>query len=133
MLQNIPEAIKPDARCRLFRRATQSIPKNRPELYESEAYVSIWLGFAVEQAKLYIDTHLQYAEAATAEAEANAPQNVIAQVWLSFTVSLCMCARAHACLRLSVCLFLSWFSLPLTPRLCLCVRLGVHVCIRANA
>ena len=42
----------PDARCRLFRRATQSIPKNRPELYESEAYVSIWLGFAVEQAKL---------------------------------------------------------------------------------
>ena len=51
-LQNIPEAIKPDARCRLFRRATQSIPKNRPELYESEAYVSIWLGFAVEQAKL---------------------------------------------------------------------------------
>ena len=52
VLQNIPEAIKPDARCRLFRRATQSIPKNRPELYESEAYVSIWLGFAVEQAKL---------------------------------------------------------------------------------
>ena len=50
VLQNIPEAIKPDARCRLFRRATQSIPKNRPELYESEAYVSIWLGFAVEQA-----------------------------------------------------------------------------------
>ena len=52
VLQDIPAAIKPDARCRLFRRATQSIPKNRPELYESEAYVSIWLGFAVEQAKL---------------------------------------------------------------------------------
>ena len=31
---------------RLYRRATQSIPKDRPELKESEAYVSIWLGYA---------------------------------------------------------------------------------------
>ena len=52
LLSDAPDQCPPDARCRLFRRATQSIPKNRPELYESEAYVSIWLGFAVEQAKL---------------------------------------------------------------------------------
>ncbi|KAJ8602981.1 hypothetical protein CTAYLR_001490 [Chrysophaeum taylorii] len=37
--------------CRLYRRATQSIPKNRPELNESDAYISIWLGFAREQTR----------------------------------------------------------------------------------
>ena len=31
---------------RLYRRATQCIPKDRPELKEAEAYVSIWVGFA---------------------------------------------------------------------------------------
>lgn len=35
--------------CKLYRRATQCIPKNRPELNESEPYVLIWLGFAKEQ------------------------------------------------------------------------------------
>ena len=33
----------------------------------------VGLRSAVEQAKLYIDTHLQYAEAATAEATSSAP------------------------------------------------------------
>lgn len=39
LLRDVPEGSKRDARCRLFRRATQSIPKNRPELYESEVRV----------------------------------------------------------------------------------------------
>ena len=39
LLKDVPEESKRDARCRLFRRATQSIPKNRPELYESEVRV----------------------------------------------------------------------------------------------
>ncbi|KAJ1448794.1 hypothetical protein M885DRAFT_489986, partial [Pelagophyceae sp. CCMP2097] len=39
-----------EARCRVYRRATQCIPRQRPELYETEAYVAIWLGYAREQA-----------------------------------------------------------------------------------
>ncbi|KAH8063255.1 hypothetical protein JL722_2418 [Aureococcus anophagefferens] len=52
LLSDVAESGKRDARCRLFRRATQSIPKNRPELYEAEAYVSIWLGFVKAQTGL---------------------------------------------------------------------------------
>ena len=52
VLQNIPEAIKPDARCRLFRTGDAVHPQEPARVVRERGLRQIWLGFAVEQAKL---------------------------------------------------------------------------------